>query len=260
MQRATSHPSNGTFDVGSALVLAPHPDDETLGCGILIAHKQQLGLQVSVAVISDGREGWASAEERPGPDDVGTIRHGEWHRALDLLGVDTSARHELGHRDQSLSSVEDDVSASIAALIRSLSPQQVFTTSPDDLHDDHRALARATMRAVDRIGHEDPVRTPELFAYRVYPQAGLWTAATLERPAVPRTATAIPSALWRTFRTPTLKLVDEDAAATKAAAVGAFASQRSFLSTELRSMWSDSTELFARLEHQGPPTTGTPRS
>src|SRR3984893_10953906 len=42
------------FGTGGIVVVAPHPDDETLGCGGLIALASQLGRNIQVVVISDG--------------------------------------------------------------------------------------------------------------------------------------------------------------------------------------------------------------
>ncbi len=36
------------------VVVAPHPDDETLGCGVLIAAKRRLGAEVAVVFLTDG--------------------------------------------------------------------------------------------------------------------------------------------------------------------------------------------------------------
>ena len=40
---------------GKALVLAPHPDDEVIGCGGAILAHNDAGAEVVVALITDGR-------------------------------------------------------------------------------------------------------------------------------------------------------------------------------------------------------------
>ena len=39
----------------SAIVFAPHPDDETLGCGGTIIKKRQAGAKISIVFMTDGR-------------------------------------------------------------------------------------------------------------------------------------------------------------------------------------------------------------
>ena len=68
-------------------MLSPHQDDETIGCGLLMAEKASRGTPVTVAVATDGRGGWYSPTARPTPADIAEIRHREWHRALDVLAV-----------------------------------------------------------------------------------------------------------------------------------------------------------------------------
>ena len=84
-------------------MLSPHPDDETIGCGLLMAEKANRGIPVAVAVATDGRGGWYSPMPRPAPRDIAEIRHREWHRALDVLGVPQADRFELGLLDGELS-------------------------------------------------------------------------------------------------------------------------------------------------------------
>lgn len=52
-----SHGRDDTAAAGgrSTLVIAPHPDDETIGCGAAIARKRTAGTPVEVAVVTDGR-------------------------------------------------------------------------------------------------------------------------------------------------------------------------------------------------------------
>ncbi len=176
---------------GTALVLSPHPDDETIGCGLLLAQMAHRGLSTSVALATDGRGGWYSSTPRPTPEGIVEIRHGEWHRALDALDVPRQGRFEFGFADGTLSDHEGEVAERIGDLLRSLSPSHVFVTKPDDPHPDHRALARATRRAVIDVygsgtgpgpdGAREPSLAdrpngspPEVYTYRVYPGEGLW--------------------------------------------------------------------------------------
>jgi len=61
----------------SALVLAPHPDDETLGCGATILRKRAAGTPVHVLIVTDGeptahlmRDGRAWFDWPPAPETI----------------------------------------------------------------------------------------------------------------------------------------------------------------------------------------------
>ncbi len=75
-----------------AVVLAPHPDDETIGCGGLVRKLTLAGTVVSVVFLSDGRRGAAAA--RSWRSDRGTEerlverRKGEAAAAAEVLGVE----------------------------------------------------------------------------------------------------------------------------------------------------------------------------
>ena len=53
--RTVARDETSTTGTRSALVLAPHPDDETLGCGATILRKVAAGTPVHVLVVTDGR-------------------------------------------------------------------------------------------------------------------------------------------------------------------------------------------------------------
>ena len=120
--------ATGSLLPGGALVLSPHQDDETIGCGLLIAEKASRGIPIAVAVATDGRAGWFSATTRPDPDDITEIRHREWHQALDTLGVPPADRFELEFRDGELSDHEDELTEKLGDLFRNVRPSQVFVT------------------------------------------------------------------------------------------------------------------------------------
>ena len=242
---------------GSALVLSPHPDDETIGCGLLLAHMAREGNKVAVGLATDGRVGWYSSQPEPEPESIAAIRHDEWHRALDSLGVPEDRRFELGFPDSRLSDFESEAAERIADLLRRLSPSHVFVTARRDPHPDHQALARATRRAVLDVRGTGP--PPAVYSFRVYPGEGLWPQGH------PGRATLIPtflqlcrSVVGLLGRRP-LRLRAPDSVGAKTAAIRAHQSQRKLLDGELRYVWSTDVELYKPLdlgEPSGAPPTG----
>lgn len=122
---------------GRVLVLAPHPDDETIGCGgVLLRHRRQ-GDAVKVVFVTDGLAGDPRRLYRG--RDYRAIRRAEARRAARILGVT-----ELEFWD-----CPDGALAGVAALrgrLRELlgaeRPDIVYRPSAADPHPDHGALAR----------------------------------------------------------------------------------------------------------------------
>jgi LmbE family N-acetylglucosaminyl deacetylase len=262
LQTLAGRTATDSLLAGAALVLSPHHDDETIGCGLFMTEKAKHGIPVAVAVATDGRHGWHSLSPRPAPDDIAEIRHREWHRALDVLTVPRAGRFELGFPDGELSDHESDLADRIADLFRIVRPTQVLVTKGADPHPDHRALARATGRAVSQIyggSSLSPIGPrPAVFNYRVYPTEGLWSDG---RPPRASTRTAIlqllRSVLGLTvrrallFRAPELKPI-------KASAIEAYDSQSKLLSGELRYVWGAGVELFWPVEGDRPEDARAP--
>jgi LmbE family N-acetylglucosaminyl deacetylase len=128
----------------SALVLAPHPDDETLGCGATIMRKLAAGTPVTVVVLTDGRHSHPSLA----PDALAALRHQEMAEAGRRLGLLPDAVRWGGFIDGELTAHEDEIVALIEKLIGELSPDEIYTTSAAEPHPDHAALGRAARRAV----------------------------------------------------------------------------------------------------------------
>jgi len=63
------------------VVLAPHPDDETLGLGGLIATLSALRIRVTVVAVTDGENAYANVSG------LGLVRRKEQLAALECLGV-----------------------------------------------------------------------------------------------------------------------------------------------------------------------------
>jgi len=126
------------------VVLAPHPDDETLGCGLLIADAVRLGVQLAVVVLTDGQASHPGSLRWP-PAALGRLRRGETRRALARLGADRAALRFMGWRDGRLS--EDARSLRLRALLQAIGARTVLVSSPADSHPDHQAAWRLARRA-----------------------------------------------------------------------------------------------------------------
>jgi LmbE family N-acetylglucosaminyl deacetylase len=135
---------------GSALVFAPHPDDEVLGCGGTIAIKSQAGETVTVVVMTDGRSSHAG---RIPPDALVSMRHAEALEAAARLGLPAGACLFLDFPDQELASHAVRATQTVMDLLHTHAPQHVFVPSRRDGLADHDAtfdIARAAVVASRR--------------------------------------------------------------------------------------------------------------
>jgi LmbE family N-acetylglucosaminyl deacetylase len=131
---------------GRVLVLAPHPDDETLGCGGIIALHRAQGDPVRVVFLTDGAAG-DPAGYYPAERYV-AIRQREARRAGVVLGAEDLAF--WGLPDGKLSSVPD-LEHRVAAGIRAFQPDVLYYPSSAEVHPDHWA-AGAAVEALGRAG------------------------------------------------------------------------------------------------------------
>jgi LmbE family N-acetylglucosaminyl deacetylase len=136
---------------GPLLVLAPHFDDEVLGCGGLLAGLADKG-PVRVVIVCDGRgsAGLSRPAPAPGAPDIGAVRAAESRAALAALGVPVSAVSELGFPDGTLSSRGPELAAALERVMGEMKPRWVLAPFRFDRHPDHMALGRAAL-ALDEV-------------------------------------------------------------------------------------------------------------
>jgi LmbE family N-acetylglucosaminyl deacetylase len=129
----------------SALVFAPHADDETLGCGGTIARKRRLGASVKIVIASDGSRshaGLISAAE------LRALRAREVVAAARELGIARRDVIGLGLPDGELEAHRDAATERIAALLARERPDEVFVPYHLDPPADHQATARMVLAAL----------------------------------------------------------------------------------------------------------------
>jgi LmbE family N-acetylglucosaminyl deacetylase len=102
----------------SCVVLAPHPDDETLGCGATVMRKIDGGAGVQVIVISDGATWppWRTPEENI------AVRDAELRASCRILGLADEAVTHLSFPETRLDSAGDSLVDAVADAVRSHTP------------------------------------------------------------------------------------------------------------------------------------------
>jgi len=127
------------------VVLAPHMDDEVLGCGGTVALHVAAGADVKVVFLTDGGRGSAPGED---PSNTVAIRKGEAERAARVLGVS-----ELFFLDSPDGRLQFDTTVAdrLHDILERQRPEIVYLPFFLDRHPDHRAandvLVAATRRS-----------------------------------------------------------------------------------------------------------------
>lgn len=160
--------SPSTAGKTSALVFAPHPDDEVLGCGGVLAIKAQAGMRVKVVVMTDGR---TSHGKHIDASELAAIRRAEAEEAGQILGVSSGYEfleiedHRLArHRESALSRVVD--------IIQEFRPEEIFVPHRRDLISDHVETSRIVRRAVEQVGRPVVLLEYPIWLWNGWP----WTA------------------------------------------------------------------------------------
>lgn len=136
--------------MGHTLIVAPHPDDESLACGGIISLLQTAGNAVYVLFISDGSMSHPNSVQYPAAS-LMELRESEALDALSILGVPAEHAFFLRLKDAQvpLPGAEDfdTAVAAMEPLLHKVQPDTVILPWRRDTHPDHRA-AWCLMQAV----------------------------------------------------------------------------------------------------------------
>jgi len=129
----------------SLLVIAAHPDDETLGCGGLIARTVREGGRVSILILTEG-----SSAQYPDRPDLMETKEAQASEAAKRLGVEWIEFARLP--DMALSTLSPSrLNEPVESAVRKTSPGWVAVHHDGDLNRDH-ALANEAARVATRPG------------------------------------------------------------------------------------------------------------
>ena len=131
------------------IVIAPHPDDETLGCGSLIAGAARRGGKIAVISLTDGDASHPLSQRWP-PAALGHLRSGEQRRALARLGAGDAPIRRFGWDDGRVAQMADG--RRLSRQLLALRAGVVLVTSDADHHPDHQAASRLARAAARRLG------------------------------------------------------------------------------------------------------------
>lgn len=142
------------------VVLAPHPDDESLACGALLA-RAFAAAGAHVICMTDGSASHPASEQWS-PQRLAAHRKGELEKALRRLGGTARDLTWMGLPDSRLHLFDPaEVARKIAHYLANLSTRHVFAPAIEDHHSDHKVTARiaAELRALrpDLTFHSYPV-------------------------------------------------------------------------------------------------------
>lgn len=136
---------------GPMVVVAPHPDDETLGCGGVIALAAAAGRSVTVAILTDGAGSHPGSIAWP-PARLARHRRQEARNAVSILGGEGVKLQTFPGRDGRLTDYMDAASVWLSALLAETGAASVFVTWDADPHPDHQAANQIVKQATAGTG------------------------------------------------------------------------------------------------------------
>lgn len=117
------------------LIVAPHPDDEVLGCSGLIQRMIENGKQVHIAILSGGGKSHQSCCHI----DESTLidsRRNLSRKAAEILGLPLNQLHFLDYPDGRIS-YNDPETQRLQTLIEKISPDAIFVPHKGEGWSDH---------------------------------------------------------------------------------------------------------------------------
>lgn len=120
------------------LVVAPHPDDETLGCGGTLLRRKAEGGTIGWLLMTKLSKNWGWSDQRISQraDEIDQVRK--------ILGIREEHVYQLGFPATRLDTIPmADLVTSISEAFKSFEPEELFLPHSGDIHSDHRITFEA---------------------------------------------------------------------------------------------------------------------
>jgi LmbE family N-acetylglucosaminyl deacetylase len=153
----------------AAMVFAPHPDDETLGCGGTILQKRRSGADLQIVFMTDGAASHAHLISRP---ELRAMRQREALEAVEALGLEPVQVSWLDFPDGELSVWRAEAITRVSRLLERHRPQQIFLPYARGEHSDHVATHSIVYEAVSRVELAATLLEYPVWSWRHWPVAG----------------------------------------------------------------------------------------
>jgi LmbE family N-acetylglucosaminyl deacetylase len=161
------------MQTNNILILAPHPDDEVLGCGATIKKLSEEGNQLFVLVVTRGSSKFYSDEK------ILNVRN-EAHLAHKLLGVKQT--FFLDFPAPELDTIPlADISKEISKVISDNKINVLYLPHRGDIHNDHRVVFNAGLVAARPVGE---YFVKEVYAYETLSETE-WAAPFADDAFIP---------------------------------------------------------------------------
>ena len=122
------------------LVIAPHPDDETLGCGGTIAKHVSSGDHVTLCIVT-------TVYTPDWTEESIDIRNEQITKAIEILGINDVIK--LGYRTVKLDTIpQKEISERLADVVKQVNPDIAYIPYKGDLHRDHRIIFESALVAL----------------------------------------------------------------------------------------------------------------
>jgi LmbE family N-acetylglucosaminyl deacetylase len=164
------------------LVLAPHMDDEVIGCGGAVALHVRAGASVSVAYLTDGRLGSAKArsgslaEREAAQREVVGTRKQEARAALAVLGVKDA--YFIDAEDGAVAK-DPHAASRLAEILTKVQPEIVYLPFFLEQHPDHRAVSDVLIAAAQTTRQDFMCYGYEVWT-PLYPNRFVWIDSIAE--------------------------------------------------------------------------------